>query len=80
MAERVGFRWESSGQIGILKTEIPTIARALELYSKMQRRDILADTTIRKRRELLQGKLLPFCNGKGISLLKQLDVPTLRSF
>ena len=37
-------------------------------------------TTIRKRRELLEGKLLPFCKAKGIGLLSQLDVPTLRTF
>lgn len=72
--------WEASGQIGTIKAEIPTIERALELYFEDAAARHLADTTIRKRRELLEGKLLPFCNGKGISLLKQLDVSTLRSF
>lgn len=72
--------WEASGQIGIVKTETPAIDRALELYFQDAAARHLAETTVRKRRELLEGKLLAFCNGKGISLLKQLDVPTLRSF
>ena len=32
-----------------------------------------------KRRELLEGKLLLFPTGEGISLLKQVDVPTPRA-
>jgi hypothetical protein len=72
--------WEASGQVGIVKTVIPTIQRALELYFEDAAARHLAETTIRKRRELLEGKLLPFCEGKGLSLLKQLDVPTLRAF
>jgi hypothetical protein len=40
----------------------------------------LAPTTVRKRRELIEGKLLTFCRDKGLTLLKQLDVTTLRTF
>jgi site-specific recombinase XerD len=40
----------------------------------------LAKTTLQKRRELLEGKLLPFCKDQGLSHLKQLDVATLRTF
>jgi len=40
----------------------------------------LHETTIQKRRELLEGKLLPFCKAKGISQLKQLTVTMLRTF
>ncbi len=72
--------WEASGQVGVIKADIPTVERAVELYFEDATARHLAETTIRKRRELLKGKLLPFCRGKGISLLKQLDVTTLRSF
>ena len=72
--------WEAFGQIGVVKAEIPTIEQALELYFQDATARHLAETTVRKRRELLEGKLLPFCDGKGISLLKQLDLTTLRSF
>ena len=72
--------WESSGQIGVVKLGIPTVSRAVELYFEDAAARHLAATTIQKRRELLGGKLLPFCRAKGISLLKQLDVATLRTF
>jgi site-specific recombinase XerD len=72
--------WEASGQIGVIKPDVPTIERAVELYFEDATARHLAETTLRKRRELLEGKLLPFCKTKGISLLKQLDVAALRSF
>src|SRR5687767_6765986 len=34
----------------------------------------------RKRRELLEGKLLPYCEAKGFDRLKDLNVDALRSF
>jgi hypothetical protein len=39
----------------------------------------LAAPTIRKRRELLEGKLLPFCRSKGYERLPELNVDTLRN-
>ena len=35
---------------------------------------------MRKRRELLEGKLLPFCETKGYAMLSHLDVDVLRTF
>jgi integrase/recombinase XerD len=72
--------WESSGEIGVIRVEIPTITQAVEKYFDDATARHLAATTIRKRRELLEGKLLPFCKTKGLDLLKQMDVPILRSF
>jgi integrase/recombinase XerD len=72
--------WEASGQVGVVKVDIPTIEQAVERYFEDATARHLAKTTIRKRRELLEGKLLAFSKAKGVSLLKQLDVATLRSF
>jgi len=72
--------WEASGEIGVIKQDIPTVTQAVALYFEDATARHLAPTTLRKRRELLEGKLLPFCDRKGISLLKHLDVPTLRTF
>lgn len=72
--------WEASGQIGVIKADVPTVGRAVEAYFEDARARHLAETTLRKRRELLEGKLLPFCKAHGISLLKQLTVTTLRTF
>ena len=70
--------WEASGQIGVVKLDIPTIDHAIDAYFDDATARHLAETTLRKRRELLEGKLLPFCRAQGLSLLKQLTVTTLR--
>ena len=72
--------WEASGQIGVIKADVPTVDRAVKAYFEDARARHLAETTLRKRRELLEGKLLPFCKAHGISLLQQLTVTTLRTF
>lgn len=72
--------WEASGQIGVIKVEVPTIEQAVEAYFEDAAARHLAPTTVRKRRELIEGRLLRFCRDKGLSLLKQLDVTTLRMF
>ena len=66
--------WEASGQIGVVKLDTPTVEQAVDAYFEDATARHLAETTIRKRRELLEGKLLTFCRAQGLSLLKQLDV------
>ena len=44
---------------------MPTVEQAVERYFEDATARHLAETTIRKRRELLEGKLLPFCKAKG---------------
>jgi hypothetical protein len=72
--------WEASGEVGFVKVDIPTIEQAVEQYLDDAAARHLAPTTIRKRREMLEGRLLAFCNAKGFQLLKHLDVSTLRTF
>jgi len=72
--------WEASGEIGVVKVDIPTVERAVDAYFEDATARHLAGTTLRKRRELLEGKLLPFCKAHGFSLLRQLNVTTLRTF
>jgi hypothetical protein len=80
VAAAIAHDWEASGQAGVIKLDIPTIEKAVERYFDDATARHLATTTIRKRRELLEGKLLPFCKGKGFHVLKQLDVTALRTF
>ena len=68
------------GEIGVIKVVAPTIEDAVGLYFQDAEARHLAKTTLQKRRELLEGKLLPFCKDQGLSHLKQLDVATLRTF
>ena len=72
--------WEAAREVGGKKLEVPTIREALQKYFDDAEARNLAKSTIRKRRELLEGKLLPYCEAKGFDRLKDLNVDTLRSF
>lgn len=73
-------QWQASGRIGVLKPELPSIAEAVAAFLKEAETRNLAATTIQKRRELLEGKLLPFCKSKGFRQLRDLTVDRLRAF
>ncbi len=74
--------WEASGQIGGSKPkpDVVMISDAIAKYLEDVQARHLAPETIRKRRELLTGKFLPFCKAKGYMLFKQVDVDALRTF
>ena len=73
--------WEAAREIrSDAKVEVPTIREALQKYFDDAEARHLAKTTIQKRRELLEGKLLPYCDSKGFEQLKQLNVDALRTF
>jgi integrase/recombinase XerD len=59
---------------------VPTIGAAVEKYLGDAEARHLAAETVRKRRELLTGKLLPFCDSRGYQILPHLDVDVLRTF
>jgi integrase/recombinase XerD len=79
-AAKVIHNWEASGKIGEEPPDIPTIKKAVEKYLGDAEARHLAAETVRKRRELLEGKLLPFCETHGYDILKHLDVDVLRKF
>jgi site-specific recombinase XerD len=64
----------------VLKPELPTVAAAVEAFLEEAVVRNLAATTIKKRRELLEGKLLPFCTHRGHRQLRDLTVERLREF
>jgi integrase/recombinase XerD len=72
--------WEAAREIGGKKQEVPTIREALQKYFDDVEARHLAPSTVRKRRELLEGKLLPYCDAKGFTRLKDLNVDALRGF
>lgn len=72
--------WEAAREIGGKRREIPTIKQAVAKYLEDSEARHLAAPTIRKRRELLEGKLLPFCESKGYERLADLNVDMLRTF
>lgn len=73
--------WEAAREIGATnRPGVPTISEALKKYLEDAEARHLAPTTIRKRRELLEGKLLPYCESKGFGRLEELNVDALRTF
>lgn len=79
-ASTIVHQWQASGRIGVLKPELPTVAEAVEQFLTEAAVRNLAATTIQKRRELLDGKLLPFCAHRGHRQLRDLTVERLREF
>ena len=73
--------WEAAGEIGVVKKpDIPTIAKAVELFLQDVRAQKLNVETIRKYENLLSRRFLPWCEAKGYRYLKQLGVEQLRQF
>jgi site-specific recombinase XerD len=79
-AAKIIHNWEATGKIGEEPADLPPIKKAVEKYLADAEVRHLAAETVRKRRELLEGKLLPFCEVKGYELLSHLDVDALRTF
>jgi hypothetical protein len=73
-------QWQSSGRVGLLKPELPDLVEAIQKFLAEAKTRNLAATTIKKRRELLEGKLLTYCKRKGYRHLRDLTVERLRDF
>jgi len=65
-------QWQSSRRIEVLKPELPSIVEYAAAPKRSRDTNLLA-TAIHKRRELLEGKLLPFCRSKGFSATARSD-------
>ena len=65
-AAKIIHNWEATGKIGEEPPDIPTIKRAVEKYLADAEARHLAPETVRKRRELLEGKLVPYLRDEGL--------------
>jgi integrase len=73
--------WEASGQIGIVKPEVPTIKEAVSKFlHDLEHGQRRTAATLSKHRNLLEKRLLPWCDDRGYRLLKQFDVTAVREF
>lgn len=72
--------WESSGEIGVVKPEAPTVKEAVSRFFEDAETRGLKPATISKYKVLLEKQLLPWCRSKGFSRLKQLTVDELTRF
>jgi hypothetical protein len=73
--------WEASGEIGVVKKpDVPSISEAVEKFFIDLKAQKLSRETIRKYENLLNKRLLPWCEAKGYRYLKQLGVEDIRQF
>lgn len=79
-AAKVIHGWEASGRIGEEPPDLPDVRQAVEKYLADAQSRHLAPETVRKRRELLEGKLIHFCDRHGYELPTHLDVDVPRTF
>jgi integrase len=72
--------WEASGEVGVIRADVPVISEAVERFFDDAKASGLAESTIGKLGVLLRKQLLPWCRGKGYLSLKQLTVDELTQF
>ena len=71
--------WEASGEVGVVKPEVPTVAEAVKKIIEDANARHLAGETVRKYKNLLEKRFVGWCESKGLRLLKQIDVGAVRS-
>jgi integrase len=72
--------WEASGEIGVVKPEVPTVKEAVAKFIEDAKARKLTAETLRKFENLLQRRFLDWCEGEGYRLLKQINVDVVRQF
>lgn len=73
-------RWRESGEIGVVRPDIPDIKVAVTKFIEDSESRHLHWETLRKYRSLLEVRFLDWCAKKGYRQLKQIDVDTVRQF
>jgi integrase/recombinase XerD len=72
--------WEASGEIGVIKTDIPNIPDAVERFFEDVKSRGLAEATVGKQNVLLRKQFLPWCKTRGFHSLKQIGVDEITQF
>ena len=72
--------WEASGEVGVIKADIPDVADAVERFFDDAKSRGLAEATIGKQNVLLRKQFLPWCKTRGFHALKQIGVNEVTEF
>jgi len=72
--------WEASGEVGVIKADIPDVADAVERFFEDAKSRGLAEATIGKQNVLLRKQFLPWCKTRGFHALKQIGVNEVTEF
>ncbi len=73
-------KWNEGGEIGALQPEIPSIKEAVQKFFDDAEARNLRAATIQKYRNVLEKRLLAWCDAKGIRNLRFLTPDSLRQF
>ncbi len=71
---------EAWGEVGVVKTDIPNIADAVERFFEDATTRGLSEATIGKQNVLLRKRFLPWCKSRGLHALKQVGVDEVTQF
>ncbi len=72
--------WDASGTVGVVKPEVPTVKEAVRKFFEDAEARKLSLSTISKQKNVLEKRLVPWCEKHGVRLLKSLDVDAVRRF
>ncbi len=73
-------QWNASGQIGVIKVDVPTVDEAVQKFFEDVTARGLKPPTVGKLKNLLEKRLLPWVHSRGFRLLKQLELDEVRQF
>jgi integrase/recombinase XerD len=71
---------EASGEVGVVKSDVPTVAVAVDRFFDDLKSRGLSKATIAKQIVLLKKQFLPWCKSRGLQALKQLGVDEVTQF
>ena len=72
--------WEASGQIGVVRSEVPTIKEAVAKHIADAEGWNLQAESVKKIKDVIERKFLDYCTHEGYRSLRQLDVDAAREF
>lgn len=72
--------WEASGEIGVVKRNVPNVKEAVQKFLEDATARNLKPESVKKIRDVVERRFLGYCANKGFKLLRQVDVDAVREF
>src|SRR5262245_4670964 len=72
--------WEASGQVGVIRNDIPTVKEAVEKHIADAEARNLKPESLKKIKDVIERRFLDYCSDEGFRSLRQLDVDAVREF
>lgn len=72
--------WEASGQVGVIRNDIPTIKEAVDKHIADAEARNLQPESVKKIKDVIERRFLDYCSNEGYRSLRQLDVDAVREF